>query len=211
MLHSNRSLTSAMWRLLTGLCVAALAVPAALWAADADPAPKKDEQPAVHSYEYERDYVQYPTIDKDKQGYIPTTPDERHATRTGQFGDKYIEPMPTNMETRQDKQANWARKLGRGAGNLLLGWMEIPHQMDKSVRQTDPATGILIGVPRGVFYAVDRTLIGVFEVVTFPSPRPGNYDPIIRPEFLTAETWDEPMPVVSDAHNNFKMDPGKDW
>ena len=77
--------------------------------------------------------------------------------------------------------------------------------------QTDPATGFLIGVPRGVFYAVDRTLVGVFEIVTFPSPRPGNYDPIVRPEFLTAETWDEPIPLVQDAHNNFKMDPGKEW
>jgi putative exosortase-associated protein (TIGR04073 family) len=204
-----------MWRLLTGLCVAALAVPAALWAADANPAKvdpaNKDDKPAIHSYEYQRDYVEYPTVNKDQKGYVPTIPDERNATRTNQFGDKYVEPMPTNMEARQDKQANWARKLGRGAGNLFLGWLEIPHQMDKSVRQTDPATGILIGVPRGVFFAVDRTLVGVFEIVTFPSPRPGNYDPIIRPEFLTAETWDEPMPVVSDAHNNFKTDPGKDW
>ncbi len=67
-----------------------------------------------------------------------------------------------------------ADKLGRGAGNLLSGWMEIPLQIGKrSASSNDKATGFFSGAVIGIGKALQRTVVGAFEIVTFPFPFEG--------------------------------------
>ncbi|NQU43186.1 exosortase system-associated protein, TIGR04073 family [bacterium] len=93
-------------------------------------------------------------------------------------------------------------KLGRGVANVLTGWLEIPHQIGTSIRETDPVSGTFIGLFRGAAWTVARTATGVFEVVTFPFPLPESYKPIIQPPYIVKAMWGEPMPIISDRNNN---------
>jgi putative exosortase-associated protein (TIGR04073 family) len=89
-------------------------------------------------------------------------------------------------------------KLGRGLVNVLTGWLEVPKQIAKSIRETDPASGTCIGLCKGVAWTWARTMTGVYEVVTFPVPTPKNYEAIIEPEFILKSMWGDPIPYVSD-------------
>ena len=76
------------------------------------------------------------------------------------------------------------RKLGRGAGNILLGWTEIAYQpfrmADEGERWPVAAFG---GLGRGLFYALGRMGTGLYEVLFFPFENPGGgYRPLIEPE-----------------------------
>lgn len=93
-------------------------------------------------------------------------------------------------------------KLGRGLANVLTGWLEIPKQIGKSIRETDPVSGTLVGVCRGAAWTLARTAAGAFEVITFPFPVPKDYKPVIEPEYIVKAMWGEPMPIISDRNNN---------
>ena len=94
-------------------------------------------------------------------------------------------------------------KLGRGTANLLTGWLEIPKQMAVSIRKHDPVSGTFIGVFTGIGWTWARTFTGAYEIVTFPFPTPPDYVPIIFPEYIVTSIWGEPIPIVSDPHNNW--------
>lgn len=72
-------------------------------------------------------------------------------------------------------------KLGRGAGNVLTGWLEIPLAVRQRYVSRDPvgtfATGTAVGLAKGV----TRTLVGAYETVTFFLPYPNNFGPILPP------------------------------
>ena len=72
-------------------------------------------------------------------------------------------------------------KLGRGLGNLVTGWLEIPHEIERRYDEQDTAsaffTGLIVGTAKGVV----RTLVGAVEVVTFPLPIPEGYGPSLPP------------------------------
>jgi len=79
-------------------------------------------------------------------------------------------------------------KFGRGVQNTLLGWVEIFYQPTaihadgKSWPIALPA-GLLKGIP----WAVARTGVGIYEVLTFPFARPEGYKPIMYPESLLSK------------------------
>lgn len=78
------------------------------------------------------------------------------------------------------------RKLGRGINNLT----EIPRggEMRRSIEQTGifhgPEVAYTSGVIHGFNRSISRTLVGAYEIVTFPFPNgPGkDFSPIMLPE-----------------------------
>jgi putative exosortase-associated protein (TIGR04073 family) len=75
-------------------------------------------------------------------------------------------------------------KLGRGLGNLLFCWVEIPIEINEEIQNTDPLTGTVVGFGEGVFYTVTRLGLSVVDIVTFPVDVYGNnYQSIQRTEF----------------------------
>ena len=70
-------------------------------------------------------------------------------------------------------------KLGRGASNLLGGWLEIPLGVHQKYSRADTAGSVLTGTAIGCFKAVVRTGVGFYEIVTFFLPLPEDYAPIL--------------------------------
>lgn len=77
------------------------------------------------------------------------------------------------------------RKLGRGVANVAYGMWELPIKIVE-VRNVDgPVAASTLGVIKGLTAGFQRTMVGVYEVLTFPFPQPtGTYEPMIEPEFL---------------------------
>ncbi len=75
------------------------------------------------------------------------------------------------------------RKLGRGISNATefarLG------EMGRSMEQTllfDNSGSYALGMVRGISRSVERTAVGVYEIVSFPIPDRRGYDPLLKPE-----------------------------
>jgi putative exosortase-associated protein (TIGR04073 family) len=85
-------------------------------------------------------------------------------------------------------------KLGRGLANLFTGVVEIPKNISREWRKTDPATGVIVGGVKGVGWAASRMAVGAFETVTFPVPVPANYEPLMQPEYPLPQVWGEQLP-----------------
>ena len=76
-------------------------------------------------------------------------------------------------------------KLSRGISNIFTFPCEIPHQINETYEQSDWQTAAFYGTLKGLFYSVARLLCGGWEVVTFPIPWPGNFEPILTdPEYF---------------------------
>ncbi len=89
-------------------------------------------------------------------------------------------------------------KLGRGVVNVLTGWLEIPKQTAKEWRRTDPFTGTVLGLIKGLWLGIARTFAGFYEIISFPFPIPRNYEPIMLPEFVLPTVWGERLPLFRD-------------
>ncbi len=89
-------------------------------------------------------------------------------------------------------------KFGRGVVNVLTGWIEIPKNVAKQWRETDPFTGFVLGVIKGFGWGFGRTVAGFYEIVTFPFPIPRDYQPIMMPEFILPSIWGESLPIFRD-------------
>jgi putative exosortase-associated protein (TIGR04073 family) len=76
-----------------------------------------------------------------------------------------------------------AHKFGRGLSNLALGVMEVPAQIVKEDRANGPLYAASIGFARGMGFFLTRSLVGVFEVVTFPAPFPRGYRALWKPDY----------------------------
>lgn len=85
-------------------------------------------------------------------------------------------------------------KLGRGLANLFTGVVEIPKNISREWRRTDPATGVIVGGVKGVGWAATRMAVGAFDTVTFPVPVPANYEPLMLPEYPLPDVWGEQLP-----------------
>ena len=101
----------------------------------------------------------------------------------------FSEPIekPKPAPERFQPQGSMGRKFERGLTNLLLGPFEIAYR----VRQPDSGQFMppwVIGIGKGIGYAVRRMAVGAYEIVTFPIPYPNDYLPIIEPEFV----WEYP-------------------
>lgn len=77
--------------------------------------------------------------------------------------------------------ADALQKLGRGAANVTTGWMDVFKEVDKQSDESGALAGATVGAVKGIFKAVGRTLVGAYEMVTFPIP---TYKPVIEPEFV---------------------------
>lgn len=86
---------------------------------------------------------------------------------------------------------NAGDKLRRGLANFATGWVEIPTAMDKSIKESNPVFGIIVGAVKGTAKGIVRTAAGVFDTVTFPIP-PYNKT-WVNPEFIVESKSAAPM------------------
>lgn len=76
------------------------------------------------------------------------------------------------------------RKLFRGVINIASGWVELPKNVYVIGTEHDFASGMVIGVPKGILMAALRTCAGIYDTITFPIPIPKDYKPLLEPEFV---------------------------
>ena len=75
-----------------------------------------------------------------------------------------------------------ANKFGRGATNILTGWVEIPKtfMITTKANSNNFVLGIVAAVFQGGAKAIARTLSGICDIVTAPiAPEKG---PFIQPD-----------------------------
>jgi len=75
-----------------------------------------------------------------------------------------------------------AEKAVRGMANAGLGVVvELPKTVYYDTLEDGPLYGLTVGVLEGLSWGIARTLVGIYEVVTFPFPAPEGYRPILTP------------------------------
>lgn len=75
-------------------------------------------------------------------------------------------------------------KLGRGITNTATGWVEIPKEIGRSIGKSGDMSGLVVGPLKGLVKAIGRTVVGIYDAVTFLIPLPRRYEPIIEPEYV---------------------------
>ena len=65
-------------------------------------------------------------------------------------------------------EAGPINKLGNGLNNLLTGWMDVPRQIKAVTEDNDAIAGMTYGVVKGLGLTIARTIVGVFDTITFP-------------------------------------------
>ncbi len=73
-------------------------------------------------------------------------------------------------------------KFTRGAANTTLGILEIPGCVKDMTQKHGPWMGYTVGFFKGVGMMPVRTIVGVYEWLTFYIPAPANYDRVLVPE-----------------------------
>ncbi len=77
-----------------------------------------------------------------------------------------------------------AQKAVRGLASTGLGVLvEVPKTVYYDTLEDGPLYGLTVGVLEGLSWGIARTLVGVYEVVTFPFPIPEGYRPIYKPSY----------------------------
>lgn len=85
-------------------------------------------------------------------------------------------------------------KLFRGMANAVTGWMEIPKQMIQTSEAQGVGVGVTWGFAKGIGWAVGRSVIGAYEIITFPFPVPEEYKPVLQPEYVLSDLPQSPAP-----------------
>lgn len=76
-------------------------------------------------------------------------------------------------------------KLFRGTANVLSAALEVPQNIDIEWKQSKNAVvGIFAGLFKGLFWGLARGVSGLWDIVTFPFPKPADYNSIIQPEYV---------------------------
>jgi len=75
------------------------------------------------------------------------------------------------------------RKLQRGFLNIVLAPLDLFAVWDDEKKQETFIPFWLTGLLKGSVFAAGRAVTGVYEMATFPLPLPGDYTPILQPEF----------------------------
>lgn len=105
--------------------------------------------------------------------------------------------MKTDYDIKTEKQEQYSKnaidadelsyqktpfnKFGRGLVNTATCWLEIPAEFFQVSQEKNPAAGVIIGFPKGLFMTALRCLTGLIDVVTFVIPP---YDkPLMKPEY----------------------------
>jgi putative exosortase-associated protein (TIGR04073 family) len=76
------------------------------------------------------------------------------------------------------------QKALRGATNLSLGLvLELPRTIYYETKAQGPLVGIPAGFLAGFGLGLMRTVVGAYELLTFPIAVPDDYKPILSPSF----------------------------
>lgn len=99
-----------------------------------------------------------------------------------------------NQEFNEDMGQGPVRKFGRGICNVAFGVFELPIQIYKTNETTGGLAAWTYGLLKGVGRFLERELVGVAEIITFPIPLPGaspqkygsgwGYGPLMEPEWI---------------------------
>ena len=73
-----------------------------------------------------------------------------------------------------------AKKLSRGAKNLVTFPAELPYRMKMESKNLGPGEGLIYGFFEGLGMMVVRAAAGAIEVATFFIQIPNNYKPILN-------------------------------
>lgn len=94
-------------------------------------------------------------------------------------------PVSASAEDASDSTLDlMGKKLRRGTANAGLGWLEVPVGVQEIGKQHGVGAAATWGLLHGTGRAVQRTAVGLFEILTFPFDLTQNYRPIIEPEFV---------------------------
>jgi len=78
-----------------------------------------------------------------------------------------------------------AKKFCRGALNATTAIFEIPANIFKTAKEEGAGMGATYGAVKGAFRFVQRTAVGILEMINFPFPVPKDYEPIMTdPEYF---------------------------
>lgn len=87
-------------------------------------------------------------------------------------------------------------KLFRGIANAATGWMEIPKQIMLVHQEMGGGAAFSWGLVKGIGYAIGRSVVGAYEIATFPLPVPEGYVPVMQPEYVLSDLpSDAPKPT----------------
>lgn len=75
-------------------------------------------------------------------------------------------------------------KLGRGITNTATGWIEFPKEIGKQAEKSLGLAGVVVGPLKGLAKAIGRTVVGIYDALTFLIPLPRRYEPVIEPEYV---------------------------
>lgn len=94
-------------------------------------------------------------------------------------------------------------KAVRGGQNLAFGLLtEVPRAIYYEGREEGPVRGAAIGLFKGIGLGILRTLVGGYELLTFPIPL-NDYEPVMRPAFPfepgQTEAFPEPAGPLSTS------------
>ena len=78
-------------------------------------------------------------------------------------------------------------KLFRGIVNATTGWIEIPKQISLEWQNAGAGRGATVGFAKGIGWAIARSVMGAYEIVTFPVPVPEGYRHIMDPEYVLSD------------------------
>ena len=88
----------------------------------------------------------------------------------------------------------WAQdpihKMGRGIVNVLTGWIEVPKQMQLGSQESNPVSGVGMGLLKGAGLTLLRGGVGIFEAVTFPIPYPKDFGSPYEQMELNDYAWE---------------------
>ena len=72
-------------------------------------------------------------------------------------------------------------KLGRGLMEMMTGFLEFPGNIYAETRDDGLASGLTLGLAKGIGMIPVRELVGVYEFVTSPIEAPDDYKPVLDP------------------------------
>ena len=98
-----------------------------------------------------------------------------------------LTPLEAVAEDASEEQPYWklsGKKLNRGLTNAALGWVELPVGIKEVGEDHGVGAAATWGVLHGFGRAIQRTAVGIFEIITFPIGVPENFGPILNDEIL---------------------------
>ena len=106
----------------------------------------------------------------------------------GQLAKKQVD---TQEKTGAEYLGMSASKLGGGVLDIATSWLEIPKTIVKVTREEGVATGLTIGVAKGIANTAEQAVSGAINVATFPVPQNLEIDMVENAdgEFSMEETF----------------------